>query len=197
MVVPFEITEQASRPVSFIICIINASNSPAEMLQLSTQPVPTEANTRPEVQPLLFQLHFFESSEVQVLVAQSCPTLWDPKDYSLPDSSFHRVFWARILEWVAISFSGGSFQPRGWTWVSRIAGRFFPSEPPGKPLQFLTSGHKLFRFPWPSASCRLSNYLQWVSFIYFPDLLFSFNHFPPLYSLAFFSHSLHAFYVQI
>ena len=81
--------------------------------------------------------------KAQVLVAQSCPTLWDPKDYSLPDSSVHRVFWARILEWVAISFSGGSFQPRGWTCVSRISGRFFPSEPPGKPLCFLISSHKL------------------------------------------------------
>ena len=38
-------------------------------------------------------------------VAQSCPTLCDPMDYSLPGSSVHGIFQARILEWVAISFS--------------------------------------------------------------------------------------------
>ena len=38
-------------------------------------------------------------------VTQSCPTLCDLMDYSLPDSSFHVIFQARVLEWVAISFS--------------------------------------------------------------------------------------------
>ena len=42
----------------------------------------------------------------------------------LPGSSVHGICQARILEWVAISFSRGSFQPRAWTWVSCIAGRF-------------------------------------------------------------------------
>ena len=37
--------------------------------------------------------------------AQLCPTLCDPTDCSLPDSSVHGIFQARILEWVAISFS--------------------------------------------------------------------------------------------
>ena len=40
----------------------------------------------------------------------------------------------RILEWVAILFPRGSSQPRDQTWVSCIAGRFLPSEPPGKPF---------------------------------------------------------------
>ena len=40
-------------------------------------------------------------------VAQSCPTLCDPKDCSLPGSSVHGIFQARVLEWVAISFSKG------------------------------------------------------------------------------------------
>ena len=44
--------------------------------------------------------------------AQSCPTLFDPKDCSPPGSFVHRIFQARILEWVAISFSRGSSQPR-------------------------------------------------------------------------------------
>ena len=41
-------------------------------------------------------------------VAQSCPTLRDPMDYSLPGSSIHGIFQARVLEWVAISFSKDS-----------------------------------------------------------------------------------------
>ena len=38
-------------------------------------------------------------------VAQSCPTLGDPMDYSLPGSSIHGIFQARVLEWGAIAFS--------------------------------------------------------------------------------------------
>ena len=38
-------------------------------------------------------------------VAQSCPTLCNPMDCSLPDSSIHGIFQARVLEWVAIAFS--------------------------------------------------------------------------------------------
>ena len=40
-------------------------------------------------------------------VAQSCPTLSDPMDCSLPGSSVHGVFQARVLEWVATAFSDG------------------------------------------------------------------------------------------
>ena len=54
---------------------------------------------------------------------QSCLTLCDPMDCSLPGSSVHWIFQARILEWVTISFSRGSSQPRDWTGVSCIAGR--------------------------------------------------------------------------
>ena len=48
------------------------------------------------------------------LVAQSCPTLCDASDSSAtpPGSSVHGISWARILEWVAISYSRGSSQPR-------------------------------------------------------------------------------------
>ena len=49
---------------------------------------------------------------VKVLVAQLCPTLFDPKDYSPPGSSVHVILQARIFEWVAIHFSRGSSQPR-------------------------------------------------------------------------------------
>ena len=58
-------------------------------------------------------------------VAQSCPILCDPIDYSLQGSSVHGIFQARVLEWVAISFSRGSSWPRDWTQVSHITGRHF------------------------------------------------------------------------
>ena len=51
--------------------------------------------------------------------------LYDPTDCSPPGSSFHGIFQARILEWVAIPFSRGSSPPRDQTQGSRIAGRFF------------------------------------------------------------------------
>ena len=58
-------------------------------------------------------------------LAQLCPTLCDSVDYSPPGSSVHGILQARILEWVAISFSKGSSQPRDQTQVSRVAGRRF------------------------------------------------------------------------
>ena len=58
-------------------------------------------------------------------VAQSCPTLWDPMDCSLLGSSLHEILQATVLEWVAISFSRGSSQPRDQTRLSRIPGRRF------------------------------------------------------------------------
>ena len=58
-------------------------------------------------------------------VAQSCPTLCDSMDCSLPGFSVHGIFQARVLEWVAISFSRGSSQPRNRTRVSCIVDRHF------------------------------------------------------------------------
>ena len=55
----------------------------------------------------------------------SCLTLCDPMDCSPPGSSVHGISQARILEWVAISFSRGSSRPRNRTQVSCIAGIFF------------------------------------------------------------------------
>ena len=46
-------------------------------------------------------------------------------DCRLSASSVCGIIQARILEWVAIPFSKGSFRPRDWTWVSCLAGRFF------------------------------------------------------------------------
>ena len=58
-------------------------------------------------------------------VAQSCPTLCNPVDCSLPGSSVRGILQARILEWVTISFSRGSSWPSDQTRVSRIGGRRF------------------------------------------------------------------------
>ena len=52
------------------------------------------------------------------LVTKSCSGLCNPMDCNLPGSSVHGIFQARILEWVAISFSRGSSQPRDQTHVS-------------------------------------------------------------------------------
>ena len=59
------------------------------------------------------------------LASKLCPTLCNAVDCSLPGSSVHGIFQARILEWVAISFSMGISQPRNWTQVSCIADRCF------------------------------------------------------------------------
>ena len=58
-------------------------------------------------------------------VAQSCPTLFNPVDCSPPGSFVHGILQARILEWIAISFSRGPSWPRDRTQVSHIAGRHF------------------------------------------------------------------------
>ena len=58
-------------------------------------------------------------------VAQLCSTLCDPMDCSLPGSSVHGIFQAMVLEWIAISFSRRSSQPRDRTWVSRTVDRRF------------------------------------------------------------------------
>ena len=52
---------------------------------------------------------------VKVSVSQACLTLFDPMDCCLPGSSVHGIFQARILEWVTISFSRRSSQPRDRT----------------------------------------------------------------------------------
>ena len=76
---------------------------------------------KPWVGLLFSKLWVSEVSEA----AQSCPTLCDPVDCSPPGSSIHGILQARIMEWVAISFSRGSSWSRDRTQVSCIAGRRF------------------------------------------------------------------------
>ena len=63
-----------------------------------------------------------QQDRVKVKVTQLCLTLSDPRDYTI-----HQILQARMLEWVAVPFSRGSFQPRDQTQVSCIAGGFFTS----------------------------------------------------------------------
>ena len=72
-----------------------------------------------------FFFFFFLLCVLCVWVAQSYLTLWPPMDCGPPGSSVLGVLQARILEWVAMSSSTRSSQPRDWTWVSCIGGRFF------------------------------------------------------------------------
>ena len=65
-------------------------------------------------------------------VTQLCLTLCNPMDYSLPGSSVHGIFQARVLEWVAISFSRGP---------SALQIEALPSEPPGSPIRVVSSAY--------------------------------------------------------
>ena len=74
---------------------------------------------------LLLQLSFFF---VCLFFNKPCSTLCDPMDCSPPGSTVHGIFQAGILEWVAISFSRGSSQPRIkplFLMSPALAGRFF------------------------------------------------------------------------
>ena len=81
-----------------------------------------------KVQIHYFRLYFFiilcSKGAIEGEVAQSCLTLCDPVDCNLLGFSIHRILQARILEWIAISFSRGSSRPRDRIQVSRIGRRF-------------------------------------------------------------------------
>ena len=100
------------------------------------------------------QIHLKESE-----VAQSCPTLCDPVDCSPPGFSVHGILQARILEWVAFSFSRRSSQPRDWTQVSYIAGIRFnlwaTREATDKP-------ENLTNYRFPGLNLELSSLRLWT-----------------------------------
>ena len=68
----------------------------------------------------IVKIFFASTITLSVKVAKLCPTLCNPMDYTV-----HGILQARVLEWVAFPFSGGSSQPRNQTQVSLTAGRFF------------------------------------------------------------------------
>ena len=71
---------------------------------------------------IVIHIRAFQTLKVKMKVAQSCLTLCDPMDYTVPG-----ILQARILEWVAFPFSRGSSQPRDQTQVSCITARFVTS----------------------------------------------------------------------
>ena len=85
------------------------------------------------LRPTLFK-NTMKKKKKKVLVAQSCPTLCDPMDYRPPGSSVHGILQARILEWVPIPFSRGSF-PRIEPGSPALQADSLQSKPPGKTYQ--------------------------------------------------------------
>ena len=91
---------------------------------------------------------------MKVLVAQWYPTLCNPTDCSPPGSSIHGILQARILEWVAITFSRGFSWPRDQTHMSCISRQILLlSEPPGKPLHTTIFFSWRFEFSSVTQSC--------------------------------------------
>ena len=103
-----EATRQADRTLS--------EGTKGKWLLLSTSPIHQEAH--PQTAGNLLSCSVY-------LVTQSCLTLCNTMDCSLPGSSVHGIIQARILEWVAMPSSKQSSQPRDQTQVSHIAGGFF------------------------------------------------------------------------
>ena len=97
--------------------------------------------------------------KVTLLATQSYLTLWPHKLYSPPGSSVHRISQAKILEWVAISFSRGSSWPRDW----------IPKSPPWH-SDSLPLGH--LESPWIPRTLGLHPFIMRASALGFPLLAF-------------------------
>ena len=95
---------------------------------------------------------------VRAKLLQSCLTLCNPMDCSLPCSSIHGILQARILEWVAMPSSRGSSQPRDWTHISGIAGGFLTTEPSGEARLMYSS--PIHNFIYFNALCLQRNPLS-------------------------------------
>ena len=82
--------------------------------------------------------HYLIPEYLRAKLLQSCLTVCNPMDCSPPGSSVHGILQARILEWVAIPPLGdlpnSGMEPKSLT-SPALAGRFFTTEPPGKPLR--------------------------------------------------------------
>ena len=83
---------------------------------------------------------------MQVLVAPLCPTLCDPMDCILPGSSVHGIPQARILEWVAISFSRGIFPTQGLNpGLSHCRRILYQVSHKGSPTDFVGEVYQIFK----------------------------------------------------
>ena len=90
-----------------------------------------------------------------LLVAQSCPTLCNPVDYSLPGSSVHGILQARILRWVAILFYRGSSRSRDRT----------PSLPHCRKILYCLSHQDLFGMRLKDHICLKHLHGSWLSVV--------------------------------
>ena len=104
-------------------------------------------------------------------VAQSCPTLCDPMDYTV-----HGILQARILEWGAFPFSRGSSQPRDRSQVSCITescnADSLPAEPQGKPKNTGAGSLSLLQQIFPTQELN-QDLLYQLSYQGSPDFTFS------------------------
>ena len=102
-------------------------------------------------------------SESESEVTQSCPTLCNPMDCSLPDASVHGIFQARILEWVAISFSKswviGGVALRGRLGVTESLSLFWLPHVLGETFTYVLVAENAPKHPasdsWKKQSCLL------------------------------------------
>ena len=92
----------------------------ASLMQTLNQSHCFQLHTHRGLKDFLWKFPAVGSTAHSVCV-QSCLTLCDPVDCSPPGSSVHGILQARILEWVAISFSGGPSPPRDWSTVSYVS----------------------------------------------------------------------------
>ena len=120
--------------------------------------------------PSEYSFTYIDSKTLCVCVCvcvQSCPTLCDFMDCSLPGSSVHGIFLARILEWVAISYSRGSSWPRDQNLhcsaSPALAGEFFTTAPPGTTLK----PHKE-----PKSLLKISRFLKKWFYLLLPQVAF-------------------------
>ena len=92
-------------------------------------------------------------------VAQSCPTLCDPVDCSPPRSSVHGIFQARVLKWIAVSFSRGFSRPRDRSQFSHIISKMlYHLSHQGNP-----TGRRQVRWSGIPISLRIFHSLLWCT----------------------------------
>ena len=108
---------------------------------------------------LLFWMEYYIPTcfigESESAVSQLCPTLCDHMGCSLPGSSVHGIFQAIVLEWIAISFSRGSSQPRDRTQVSRVVDRCFTIWDTREVLDLKSTLLYICLYQWDFSFCNL------------------------------------------
>ena len=112
------------QPLNISICGSSPSSSLCSFWGFQKSCCETKSNhITPHCFPIVYRIKYklwglVHRTFHEVIVIQSCPILCDLMECSPPGSSVRGILQARIMEWVAISFSRGSSQLRDWTWVS-------------------------------------------------------------------------------